>query len=78
MNKNEKLCMITIYDSPIDFPNKIVSREFYLSCGKKVVCSDEVRFFPTVLDAIKFYTEKGLYFINREPSDKKSIVGIFI
>lgn len=78
MNENEKLCIITIYDSPIDFPNKIVSREFYVSRGKKIECSDKTKFFSSILDAKKFYTAKGLHFLNRDASDNKSIVGTFI
>lgn len=73
---NDKMQIITIYNSPMDYENKWVARLSYVENGcniptKYIIVEDS-------FDELKKHISKTLTFIPRFPNDVISIVGVYI
>jgi hypothetical protein len=73
-----KFKIITVYDSPYDYPNEFVAREFFVS--DKGVSHGEIIIKSKYIEEIRNYLSNNLnlFLIKRQENDSPSIIESWI
>lgn len=66
--------MWTVYDRPLDYPDKVVARRWEVGPGGSVTATPDVLGAETLDDIRRFFEDRGLYCLTRQPGDDPAIV----
>jgi hypothetical protein len=77
VNERPLLEMITVYERPSDYPDKIVARVWTITPNGPVA-TPRVKLFDTIDDAYVYYRQRGMTPLLSGPDDEPQIVVTFI
>lgn len=70
------LSMWTIYDRPLDIPDKIVARRFIIGHGVATATPDKI--VGDTLDEVRAQLPQGVYCLPRDPADESHIIEVWL